>query len=154
METPFRPPEALTRSVAARGIALAMRSANCYCHPMLFKKIRQVSALLLALALAIGLLTHDAGGPGMPLASTMAAASDMLMPGDVPMSGKCGGCVGDERGMPAACSAFCGTVVALPAVAVVLESVPVDTLGPAAGQVATGYAVPPDPYPPRSTILI
>jgi NADPH-dependent ferric siderophore reductase len=131
-----------------------MTFADRYCNAMVSEKIRQIASLLLALALAIGLVTHDAGGPGMPLASTMAAASDMLMRGDVPMSGKCGGCVGDEKGMPAACSAFCGTVVALPAVAVVLESVPVDILGPAAGQVATGYAVPPDPYPPRSTIRI
>jgi hypothetical protein len=121
---------------------------------MLSLKIRRISALLAALFLAAGLVTHGFVGPDFAIKSAIAAASDMPMSSDMPMPGKCNGCAGDEQGVaPAACSAFCGTVFELPPLVEVFAGVPIDTLGPSAGPIVTGHADPPDPYPPRPTIL-
>jgi len=137
-----------------------MASANCYSAGMSFEKIRRISAVLMALVLAVSLATHGVGGPDMFVKSNMTAASDMPMSSDTPMSsdmpiqGKCDGCAGEEKGVaPAACSAFCGAVISVPLVAVVLYAVPVETLKPTAALGATGHADPPDPYPPRPTVL-
>jgi hypothetical protein len=131
-----------------------MTSANCYSASMSFEKIRRISAVLMALVLAVGLATHGVSGPDMIVKSNLTAASDMPMPSDMPMQGKCNGCVGDEKGVaPAACAAFCGAVISAPLVAVVLYAVPVETLKPTAALGATGHADPPDPYPPKPTVL-
>ena len=122
-----------------------------YCVAMSFGKIRRISAALVSVVLAIGLSTQGLGGPNMITNSAMALASDMPMSGDMP--GKCHGCAGDEKGLaPAVCSAFCGTVIALPAV-VVLSVVPAEILTPAGERIAVGRAEPPDPYPPRPIVL-
>lgn len=137
-----------------RQMALAMAYANCYSADMSFEKFRRISAVLMALVLAIGLATHGLGGPDMIVKSAIAAASDVPMSSDMPMQGKCNGCAGDEKGFaPAACSAFCCAVIALPVVAVVLDAIPAETLSPMAGADAIGRTNPPDPYPPRATIL-
>lgn len=131
-----------------------MGRANCYCRAMLSEKMRQISALLAALVLVAGLVTHGFGGPDMIVKSAMTAASDMPMPNDIPMPGKCNGCAGDDNGVAqAACSAFCGAVIALPSAAAVLDAVPISILDLSAGVAVTGHADPPDPYPPRPTIL-
>jgi len=109
-------------------------------------KIWRISALLTTLVLVVGVATHGLGVPEPTLKS--ATASDM------PMPGKCNGCAGDEKGAtPAACSAFCGTVIAVPLVTVVFDAVPAETLNPTVAPDAIGRAEPPDPYPPRPTIL-
>src|ERR1700687_2028860 len=131
-----------------------MASASRYSAGMSFEKIRRIAALLAALVLAAGLVAHGSGGPDIVVKSAMTAASDVPMPGDMPMPGKCNGCAGEEKGIaPAACFAFCGAVIALPLVAVVLDAVPAETLKPTAVPGATGHGDPRDPYPARSTIL-
>ena len=117
---------------------------------MSFDKIRRLSTLLMAVVLAVGLITHGFGGPNIVAKSAMGAAHDMPM---MPMSGKCDGCAGDEKGvMPTACDAFCGAVITMP-LAVILDAVPAEILNPTAGPDAIGHTLPPDPYPPRTTIL-
>ncbi len=131
-----------------------MTSANRYCNRMLPEKARRISALLSALVLAVGLVTHGLAGPDLGFKSAIAASDDMSMSSDMPMTGKCDGCAGDERGMaPAACSAFCGAVISVPSVIAVFDAVPIGTLGPSTGTIVTGHADPPDPYPPRTNIL-
>jgi hypothetical protein len=121
---------------------------------MSFDKIRRIPALLMALVLAAGLVTHVFGNPDIIVNSTVAVASDMPMSGNAPMPGKCNGCIGDEKGVaPAACAAFCGAVIAAPLAAVALDTVPAETLMPTAASGAIGRADSPDPYPPRSIIL-
>jgi hypothetical protein len=121
---------------------------------MLRERIRRASTMLMALVLATGLAAHGLGGPDMIVKSAIAAASDMPMSSDMPMQGKCNGCAGDEKGLaPAACSAFCGAVIALPMATVVIEAVPAETLSPMSGPDAIGRVDSPDPYPPRPTIL-
>ena len=134
--------------------ALAMTSADCYSARMVSEKIRRIPALLAAMVLAAGLVAHGFGGPDMIVTSAMTTVSDMPMSSDMPMPGKCNGCAGDEKGVAsAACYAFCGAVIALPLVAVVLYAVPAETLNPTAGPNAIGHADAPDPYPPRPIIL-
>jgi hypothetical protein len=112
---------------------------------MFRERIRRISALVLALALAAGLATHGIGGSDVGFKSAVAAAAS-----DVPMSGKSDGCGDDhQNGMAAACAAFCSSVVALPVAAVLQHLNAIDILRPSAGQDATGQVGPPDPYPPR-----
>ncbi|SRR5713101_6559258 len=121
---------------------------------MLPEGIRRASTVLMALVLACGLAAHGLGGPDMIVKSATAAASDMPMSSDGPMQGKCNGCAGDENGVaPAACSAFCRVVIALPMTTVVIDAIPAETLSPMTGPDAIGRADSPDPYPPRATIL-
>ena len=137
-----------------RPTALVMASANCYFVGMSSEKIGRVSTLLAVLVLAVGLVAHGLGGPDIIVKSGMTVADEMPMSGDMPMPGTCNGCAGDEKGVaPAACSAFCGAVIALPLVAAVLHAVPAETLNPTAEPGAVGHADPPDPYPPRPIIL-
>lgn len=144
----------LTFGAARQLTALVIASARDYHAPMSPRSLRQISALLMTLVLVIGLVTHGFGGPGVMLSSTMTLASDMSSSGGEPMQGKCNGCAGDEKGVaPAACSAFCSAVAALPAPDVGLFAVPAETLTPTAGPDAIGWTRPPDPYPPRMTIL-
>lgn len=119
---------------------------------MFFGTIRRIQAALLALTLAVGLVAHGVGVPGMVVKSDMLVANDMAMPGDT--SGRCNGCAGHEKGTArAACAAFCSTAIALPTTGVVLYAVPAEQLGPTAEHIALGRSDPPDPYPPRPTVL-
>ena len=128
-----------------------MTFVDRYCAAMSFRKIRRISAALMAIVLAIGLSTHGLGGPNIITNSAEAFASDMPTSGDMP--GKCDGCAGDEKGLaPAVCSAFCGTVITFP-VAVVFFAGPGEMLTPTSERIAVGRAEPPDPYPPRPIVL-
>jgi hypothetical protein len=44
-------------------------------------------------------------------------------------------------------------VIAAPSVMAIFVAVPIETLAPSAGAIFTGHTDPPDPYPPRPTIL-
>jgi len=116
---------------------------------------RRILALVLSVALAVGLATHGIGKQDMGMKSAIAAAIDMPMP---PAShtpkGKCDGFGDGQKGMASpACDAYCGGTVALPVVALVVELIAVGVLGPSDDQAPTSHAPPPDPYPPRPTIL-
>src|SRR5262249_14383404 len=90
-------------------------------------------------------LAMDVAAPAAPAAATTDT--------DMPMSGMCDGCAGDEKAMAAACSALCSGAVAVLPVVVAFEPISVETIGPSATPAATGHAFPPDPYPPRPTVL-
>src|SRR6266704_2378373 len=111
-----------------------------YLRTMLRERIRRIATVVLTLALTLGLVTHSVGRPDFTMKSAMAAAAS-----DMPLSGSCDGCgADDQRGMPAACAAYCGGVVALPVTAILLDVIAVDILRPAAGRDATGHVAPPD----------
>lgn len=120
---------------------------------MSFWTIRRISALLTALVLAVGLIAPGFGAPHVIVKSTMTVANDMPMSGDMP--GKCNGCAGHEKGIAAAAcsSVLCGSVTVFPSLTVVLTAVPAEAPKPSDGPDASGRAVSPDPYPPRTTIL-
>ncbi len=140
--TPLRP---------ASGLVVAL--ASDYPVPMVRSNIRRVFASLMALMLAVGFAVHDLSGP-MIVKSAATSASDMSSSSDEPMEGKCSGCAGDGKGvMPSACAAFCSAVVASPTKDLESFAVFAEALVPAPGPDAIGWTHPPDPYPPRTTIL-
>lgn len=112
------------------------------------ESFRRIMTLLLALTFVVGLVPHGmrAADAGMNMA--MAAA------GDMPMSSKCDGCGDDQKAMTsAACSAFCGSFVALPLIGTVFELASAETFVGFAGPPSAGHTVPPNPYPPRPAVL-
>lgn len=127
---------------------------NCYCKMMRFEIARRLFVVVLSVALATGLATRLVHAIAMDTEAPAAATATATMDTGMPMSGKCSGCAGSEKAMmSAACSASCGTAVALPPVVVAFDPVLVATIGPSAAPTATGRAFPPDPYPPRPSIL-
>jgi hypothetical protein len=111
---------------------------------MLRTKIRRITTLVLAMAVAMGLVAH-----GISISDIGAKPAMISAASDMPMSADCNGCGGDQPAIAAGCAAFCGGIVGLPTTVVVLDMIPIDILRPSAGQHATGHVGPPDPYPPR-----
>lgn len=125
---------------------LAFAPTNRYFEPM-SDKVRRISALLLALTLAVGLVTHGVRAGDMGAKMTVATASDMA-------SGKCDGCgSGDDSMAAAACSAYCSGVTVTQMAAVVVDTPAVDIRGTAAAPAVKGHGDPPEPYPPRPAVL-
>ncbi len=111
--------------------------------------LRRLLNLLLVVALAAGLVSHGVQAADMAAKMSMDAGSTM------PMSGKCDGCGGEGKDCmsPGTCSLICGTVFALPATSPVFHVLPAAPGEFAAIPAGVGWNSPPDPYPPRSTIL-
>jgi hypothetical protein len=115
-------------------------------------KIRQILVVLMALVLAVGFATHGIACSDAMVKSDMTLANEMPISGD--MQGKCDCCSGHEKGItPATCAAFCGAIMSAPSVSPVLYAVPIEKVVGTVARQAVGHADPPDPYPPRSTIL-
>jgi hypothetical protein len=109
---------------------------------------RRLFVFVLAMAMAVGFSAHAVQATHADLKAVGAMATDM------PMSGGCDGCSDDQKAMtPAACSAHCASIVALPTTSVVPDAVPNESPGPVAKLAGTGHADPPDPYPPRPAVL-
>jgi len=114
------------------------------------KTVHRLTVFVLSLALATGLVAHSAPAGGMGVeAAVMAGTTN-----DMPMPGTCDGCGGDQKAvMTGACATFCGSVVTLPPVTIIFNTISIDTFDHSAEPALTGHGDPPDPYPPRSTIL-
>jgi hypothetical protein len=115
--------------------------------------IRRVLAVLLAAMLVVAGTVHGVHATDMSI--KMAATAKMTTAtGDVPMPGGCNGCGGDDHGMSAAaCFAVCGGAIAiLPSVPLV-AAVTLVSLPAAQAVSVAGLHGPPEPYPPRPTIL-
>jgi hypothetical protein len=130
---------------------------------MLSVRLRQVLHLALALTLAVGLAAQSARAAGMTAKTnnrtdTMAAQMSIAAAGSMPMCDKCdacknGSCKGDGCTSSGTCSAYCGNLAALlvfGSVVAIFVAEP-RAIGPFRFQM--GWAAPPDPYPPRTTIL-
>ncbi len=121
---------------------------------MQFEIARRLVVIVLSVALSAGLVLRSAQAIAMdtmePPAAAAAATPDTAMP--MPMPDKCDGCAGHEKAM-GGCSASCANFFALLPAVVGFVSVPVETVGPCVEASATGHAFPPDPYPPRPSIL-
>jgi hypothetical protein len=114
------------------------------------EKTRRIVAVFLALSLAVGLTAHGFRASAMAVEMATGAANDM------PMSGKCDGCVSDHDGMSAgACAAYCSNMTALPPVVIIaLEALPTISPEPIPGPKMAGLWPPPEPYPPKPIVLI
>jgi len=106
---------------------------------------RRFFVLVLSVALATGLVVRSVQAGVM-------GASATAMHNEMPMSGKCDGCAGGEM-TPAACSVFCAGMVALAPIALSFDPVPGDVVVLSSGPFAADHCFPPDPYPPRPSVL-
>lgn len=112
------------------------------------EQIGRIFRLALALTFIVALVPHGSRAADSDAKLVMAAATDM------PMSGKCDGCGHDPKAMtPAACSAYCGSFVALPLTETPPEAPPVERMGSSGGPTLVGHTIPPDPHPPRAAVL-
>jgi hypothetical protein len=107
---------------------------------------RPILAIVLSVALAIGLVLHTARAGDMGMIASAAMSTTM------PMPDKCDRCGRDKDDAPALCSAYC-TVVFFAMPAVTLYAVPIASLARPADLTSVGYSEPPDPYPPRRASL-
>jgi hypothetical protein len=131
---------------------LEHHASDCYFEFMRFEIAPRLFVIVLSVALATGLVVRSVPSIAMDItasAATAAATTDT----DMPMSGKCNGCAGDENAMAACCSALCTSVVAVLPAVVAFGPVAVEAIGPSAAPATVGHTVPPDPYPPRPIVL-
>lgn len=133
-------------TVAAVPKPLAHGSARCYFGSML--RLRHLGHLLLALALAMGLVTHAAAATGMDGKMSMAASAvQMCDHGDCSSGGS------EPCKSQAACALLCSGIIGLPATTAVLDVPPATTAPHATIRVGPGWSAPPDPYPARPSVL-
>lgn len=104
--------------------------------------------LLLVVALAAGFVTQGVQVAGMGAKMAMTAST-------MPMPNGCDGCSGDDNpcASSGACSVACGNTLAPPLVTASLDLLPARAEEPAATPTPAGWRAPPDPHPPRPTIL-
>ena len=114
----------------------------------MLEKIGRIMRLALALTFLVGLVPHGIRAADADVKMVMAAATDM------PMKGKYNGCGDSQKEMTAAaCSASCGSFVALPVFVSLFDPVLVEMAQDFSGPALAGHTIPPDPYPPRPLIL-
>lgn len=134
-----------------RNPSLAFHSQNRYVANMLSDVARRIAAILLALALVFG-----PAGVGINASSMSVKMAAVAASGDMHSSGKCSDCDASNATMSGGvCSAvFCSGFIAFPPVTsrAGLDWVSADTFRYDARHLA-GRVSPPDPYPPRPTIL-
>jgi hypothetical protein len=111
-------------------------------------RLSQFGRLLLALALAIGLVTHAVATTGIGGKMSMAAsAMQMCDKGDCSTDGS------QPCKSAGVCSLMCNGMIALPATTAMLDVPPAAAAPICAVQVGPGWSAPPDPYPPRRSVL-
>jgi hypothetical protein len=142
----MRIPEILRQKLFEPGSGLPRSELVAY-SIMWRETARRLLVLVLSVALATAFVSHavQAAHPDTAVAT---------MSGDMPMHGKCDGCAGNEKAMPSAACAFsfCSLAAVAP-VTMAFDAVSSEALEPAAGSSVTGHVFPPDPYPPRASIL-
>lgn len=112
--------------------------------------VRRISGLLVALALIVGPGMSSVYAASMAAKMTVAASSDMHSPG------KCDDCGSTNASMSVGmCSAlYCSGFAAFPFSShAVFDGMSADTHVPCDGRHIARRVNPPDPYPPRLTIL-
>lgn len=113
---------------------------------MVWATVRRLSAILFALALVVGFAAH--GVQAAHMSATMAAAAM-----DSPMPDGCDGCDTDGKAAPV-CSALCAGVVAVLPAAPAVETIKITPHYTDVRASISGLRGPPDPFPPRPTVLI
>ena len=121
---------------------------------------------MLALTLAVGLVAQSVRaanmGAKMGMGTTMVNMDgNMGMPavGSMSMCHQChecksDGCKGDGCLSLGSCAACCGTnVAALPVLTAVVEMLLAERPARITAPLGVGWAAPPDPYPPRPSVL-
>jgi len=117
---------------------------------MLSDTVHRIVAIVLALGLVFGPVTGSVQAASMNAKMVVAASSGMHSSRD------CNDCGTTKTSMSgAACTAaYCSGITALPyAGSAVFDWLPADTFAPTDARHVSGHVGPPDPYPPKPTIL-
>jgi hypothetical protein len=121
---------------------------------MLLGLTRRICATLLSFALLLGPAAYSVHASGMNAKMITAMSSDMHS------SGACDDCDGNKAGAPAsACSVIscsgmsCSGMIAVLPGAAQFARLAVEAHGHAFASVMRGLDAPPDPYPPKATVL-
>ena len=131
-------------------MTLALQPKCRYLQTMLVDLARRISAALLTLALVFGPAAMGVHASSMGAKIAVAASNDTHSPG------KCDDCGAAKAGISAGvCSVVtCSGISAIPSSEqAVFDWLPAETFGPYDPRHRAGHADPPDPYPPRLTIL-
>lgn len=112
---------------------------------MTWASLRRLCALVLALTLAVGLATHGVKAAQMSAQTAAAAMS-------APMPDGCDACDQDGDTMPA-CAALCAAMIAVLPLPPDLVSAARAPAHPVLVLRTTGLRGPPDPFPPKPSIL-
>ena len=103
---------------------------------------------LLALALAMGLVAHAVRVAGMNHKMSMASSTMHMCD-----QGDCGTDGEQPCKSAGTCSLLCNGMIALPATTAMLDVPPAAAAPICAVQAGPGWSAPPDPYPPRPSVL-
>jgi hypothetical protein len=128
--------------------ALAIQFINKYLSSMSFNAVRRLLVMLLALSLTLG--------PAMNAvhASSMGTKMAIISLGDMHHEGSCKDCPGSKAGLaPGECTACCIGVPGVSPSVVAIEVLPAETQRYLTPKSLTDHRIPPDPHPPRPTVL-
>src|SRR5262249_14668571 len=130
------------------GLGSGMRCCELVTSSIMWcETVRRLFVLVLSVALATALVARA-------VQATQADMTAAAMTTDMPMHGMCDGCAGSEKAVtPAACAlSFCGMMAVAPITAA-FDPLAAEIIRPAAEPTLTGHVFPPDPYPPRSSVV-
>lgn len=115
---------------------------------MSLNAVRRLLAILLTLSLTLGPAVSGVH------ASSMGAKMAVISLGDAHHQGHCKDCPGSKNGSsPGDCSACCTGVPGVSVSATAIDVLPATTQRYLTPKYLADYRVPPDPYPPRLTVL-
>jgi len=115
---------------------------------MSFHVVRPLLAVLLTLSLTLGPAVNGVH------ASSMGAKMAMISLSDADAQGNCNDCPESKSGLPlGSCSVCCTGVAAVSADVAAIDFLPGETQRYLPSNLLPDRHVPPDPYPPRSTVL-
>ena len=128
--------------------ALAIQFINKYLSFMSFNVVRRLLAILLTLSLTLGPAVNGVH------ASSMGAKMAVMSLSDAHAQGNCNDCPGSKSGLSlGACSVCCTGVPAVSPNVAAIDFLPAETQGYLTPGLLADHHIPPDPYPPRSTVL-
>lgn len=119
-----------------------------YLLSMSFNAVRQLLVTLLTLSLTFGPAVSRVH------ASSMSMHAAVISSGDAHHQGNCKDCPGSKNGLSSGeCSACCTAVPGVSVPLAAIDIVPAETQRYLKPKSLADYRIPPDPYPPRSTVL-
>ena len=128
--------------------ALAIQFLSKYLSLMSFNVVRRLFAILLTLSLTLGPAVSGVH------ASSMGATMAVVSLSDAHGQGDCNDCPGSKSGVPpGACSVCCTGVGAVSPDVAAIDFLPAETQRYLIPSRLADHHVPPDPYPPRPTVL-
>lgn len=140
--------EKLLLLFVAEDAGLVIRYMRKYVRSMSLNAVRRLLVILLTLSLTLGpaVIRVHASSMSMEVAATSL--------GDAHHDGNCRDCPGSKNGLsPGECSACCTGVPGVSVPTAVIDVLPAETQRYLTPNSLADHRIPPDPYPPRHTVL-